>query len=312
MENTCKFVSSRGLLKSCTFKCATPISKNHFKNITKSDISYLHNINETNSFDGMSIYICGVVLNYFIVRILPFIKNNFYLISGDSDATIPNDIISKDMCYILLNNSYLIKWFPQNCVLQDDKITNLPIGLDYHTFNYAHNQPYNNNPIPLWNTSNKSLLPIEQETILMKIKNNTTTPFYQRIPKIYTNINLKNDRFKQRGLLFQQIPKNLLIHITKTIDRTVLWRDMTKYAFVISPPGVGLDCHRTYEALCLGCIPIVIGGFFNSIFKDLPVLIVKSWSDVTQELLNQTLIDFKDKPFNYEKLDLQYWTSQFT
>jgi hypothetical protein len=312
MENTCKFVSSRGLLKSCTFKCANPISKNHFTAITKSDISYLDNINERNSFDGMSIYVCNVVLKYFIIKILPLIKHNFYLISGDSDATIPNDILSKDVFDILLVNPYLIKWFPQNCVIEHSKITHLPIGLDYHTFNYINNQPYYRNPIPLWNTSNKSLFPIEQETILIEIKNNTTTPFYNRIPKIYTNINLQNDRFKQRKLLFKQIPKNLLIHITKPIDRNVLWKEMTKYAFIISPPGVGLDCHRTYEALCLGCIPIIIGGFINNIFKDLPVLSVKSWSIITQELLDQTLIDFKDKPFNYEKLELQYWRSQFT
>ena len=96
------------------------------------------------------------------------------------------------------------------------------------------------------------------------------------------------------------------------IKRTKNWEIMSTYAFVLSPSGNGIDCHRTWETLCLGCIPIVIGGFFNSIFKDLPVLIVKSWSDVRQELLNQTLIDFKDKPFNYEKLNLQYWTSQFT
>ena len=312
MENTCKFVSSRGLLKSCTFKCANPISKNHFTAITKSDISYLDNINERNSFNGMSIYICNVVLKYFIIKILPLIKYNFYLISGDSDATIPNDILSKDMVDILLVNPYLIKWFPQNCVIEHSKITHLPIGLDYHTFNYNDNQPYYINPIPLWNTSNKSFFPIEQETILMEIKNNTTTPFYNRIPKIYTNINLQNDRFKQRKLLFTQIPKNLLIHIRSPIDRTLLWKNMTKYAFVISPPGVGLDCHRTYEALCLGCIPIVIGGFLHNIFKDLPVLTVKSWSNITQELLDQTLIDFKDKQFNYEKLELQYWRSQFT
>lgn len=311
MENECKIVSSRGLLKYCTFKCESPKSCNHFKEITKTDISYLHNINETNSFNGMSIYVCNVVLSYFIVNILPLIKHKFYLISGDSDSTIPNDILQKDMFYILINNSNLIKWFSQNCVIQHDKIENLPIGIDYHTFNYKLTPPYYRNPIPFWNTSNKSLLPIEQEKILLEIKN-MATPFYNRIPKIYTNLNLKNDRFGQRRLLFKQIPKNLLIHISETIDRTILWKEMTKYAFVISPPGVGLDCHRTYEALCLGCIPIIIGNFLNNIFKDLPVLTVKSWSNVTQELLDQTLVTFKDKTFNYDKLHLQYWTSQFT
>lgn len=310
MENECKFVSSRGLLKCCTFKCET--SHNHFENVTKSEISYLHNINETNSFDGMSIYIrnVNVVLKYFIFKILPLIKHNFYLISGDTDATIPNDILTLQLFNTLVQNVYLIKWFPQNCVIRHDKITNLPIGLDYHTFNYTLKPPYYINPIPLWNTSNKSLLPIEQENILLTIQN-SSVPFYNRIPKIYTNINLQNDRFKQRQLLFKQIPKNLLIHVTKTIDRSILWKQMTKYAFVISPPGMGLDCHRTYEALCLGCIPIVIGEFLDNIFKDLPVLTVKTWSNITQELLDQTIVDFKDKTFNYDKLELQYWTSQF-
>ena len=310
MENECKFVSSRGLLKYCTFKCETPNSYNYSEYITKPDVLYLDNINETNSFHGMSIYICSVVLPYFILKILPFIKHNFYLISGDSDVTIPNDILSKDMFYILIDNSYLIKWFPQNCVIRHNKISHLPIGLDYHTFNYTPAPPYYINPTPLWNTSNKSLLPIEQEKILLIIQK-TAPPFYHRIAKIYANLNVKNDRFKQRMLLFKIIPPNLLIHQKMTIDRTLLWKEMTKYAFIISPPGVGLDCHRTYEALCLGCIPIVIGEFLNNIFEDLPVLTVKSWSNVTQELLDKTLIDFKGKKFNYDKLDLQYWTSQF-
>lgn len=314
MENTCKFVSSRGLLKSCTFHCLTPVSSNNFKTINRTDISYLNNINETNSFNGMSIYLCNinVILKYFIFNILPLLKHQFYLISGDSDATIPNDILTKDIFDILVGNPYLIQWFSQNCVIEHDKITQLPIGLDYHTFNYTLSPPYYTNPIPLWNTSNKSLLPIQQENILMQIKNNTSLPFYERIPKIYTNINVSNDRFKQRHLLFKQIPKNLLIHVTKTIDRSLMWQNMIKYAFVISPPGIGIDCHRTYEALCLGCIPIVIGGYLKNIFKELPVLIVKSWSDITQELLHQTLVDFKDKTFNYNKLELEYWTAQFT
>jgi hypothetical protein len=311
MENNCKFVSSRGILKSCTFHCLTPVSHNNYDTIKQADILYLNNINEFNSFHGMSIYICNVVLKYFILNILPFIKHNFYLVSGDSDMTVPNDVLTQDMFNILVYNPYLIKWFSQNCVIRHDKITNLPIGLDYHTFNYILSPPYYRNPIPLWNTSNISLLPIEQENILINIKNSAVS-FYDRIPKIYANLNLENDRFRQRKLLFKQIPNHLLIHARKTIDRTLLWQEMIKYAFVVSPPGVGIDCHRTYEALCLGCIPIVIGEFLNTIFKDLPVLTVKTWSNITPELLNKTLIDFKNKTFNYEKLELQYWTSQFT
>ena len=70
-----------------------------------------------------------------------------------------------------------------------------------------------------------------------------------------------------------------------------------------------MDCHRTWEALCLGSIPILKAPNFKSLFEDLPVLIVNNWSEVTEDLLNITIINFKSKLFNYEKLTLEYWKS---
>ena len=81
----------------------------------------------------------------------------------------------------------------------------------------------------------------------------------------------------------------------------------TDYAFVVSPYGYGFDCHRTWEALVLGCIPIVKSNAMDSLFDDLPVLIIKEWSDITQELLDSTIRIFKEKTFNYDKLKMKYW-----
>lgn len=51
--------------------------------------------------------------------------------------------------------------------------------------------------------------------------------------------------------------------------------------FVISPPGGGLDCHRTWEALICGCIPLVREGVLtNETYSGLPVFSVKKWDDV--------------------------------
>lgn len=48
--------------------------------------------------------------------------------------------------------------------------------------------------------------------------------------------------------------------------------------FVVSPQGNGLDCHRTWEALYSGCIPVVTQGTLSrTITNDLPFLIVDSW-----------------------------------
>jgi hypothetical protein len=46
-------------------------------------------------------------------------------------------------------------------------------------------------------------------------------------------------------------------------------------------------------------------------FEGLPVLIVKEWSDVTRELLIQTLRAYAErKDWQMEKLTLNYWIIQ--
>ena len=42
-----------------------------------------------------------------------------------------------------------------------------------------------------------------------------------------------------------------------SMQRRFVWETTAQFAFVASPPGNGFDCHRTWEALILGCIVIV-------------------------------------------------------
>jgi hypothetical protein len=48
--------------------------------------------------------------------------------------------------------------------------------------------------------------------------------------------------------------------------------------FVLSPPGRGLDCHRTWEAIYLGAVPVVLEGTLaKSIVTGLPILALESY-----------------------------------
>lgn len=50
--------------------------------------------------------------------------------------------------------------------------------------------------------------------------------------------------------------------------------------FVISPPGNGPDCHRTWEAIYLGCVPVVLRRHLAEEFvNELPILAVDTWSE---------------------------------
>jgi hypothetical protein len=54
--------------------------------------------------------------------------------------------------------------------------------------------------------------------------------------------------------------------------------------FVISPPGNGPDCHRTWEAMYLGAIPIVKKSSWPFQHKDLPVIQVENWDELQNYL----------------------------
>lgn len=297
MENSCYFVCSRGLLKSCTFHSLKPISS------CNTDVQYLYSMLQSNTkFNGMSIYICSDLLKFFVNKILPNLTNTFVLVSGDSDMCVPKEALSKEETLILLKSTLLLKWYTQNSRIEEnDKIIQIPIGLDYHTI-LRH-------PKCAWRLPEEGTLPKKQEKILINIIKQSN-PFYERKTKIYVNFTVSSDRFGQRQLALDTISHELLEINNKSIPRTNTWKNMINYTFVLSPTGIGLDCHRTWEALCLGCIPIICVKEFKTLFKDLPVLIVDNWSEVTKELLESTIQDFKNRTFNKDKITLKYWTNK--
>lgn len=293
MENECKYISIRGLKRLCTFK------NNIYVSDTQKGREFLNQIIVDNKmFDGMSIFIVSDLLEFFVNNILDKINKKFILVTGMSIKTCPVEALKQSSFFHLINNKYLIRWCSQNNVIQKyPKILQIPLGLDYHA---VYNDPGK------WKNIADGNTPVEQERYLLDVINNSV-PFYKRINKIYVNFDINADRFGQRKQCLKDIPKNLLKMYQQKLKRTQTWINTTKYAFVLSPYGQGMDCHRTWEALILGSIPIIKSKEFVKMFEDLPVLIVNDWKQVTQKLLDDTIEEFKSKSFNYDKLTLEYW-----
>jgi hypothetical protein len=184
----------------------------------------------------------------------------------------------------------------------------MPIGLDYHSMS---------NPIPGISAWGIHAEPLDQESMLKTIKANSL-PFYERKineTKIaYSNFHFSmNTKFAyDRKDAEANIPNELVFYEPNVIYRKISFETQSQFPFVISPHGNGYDCHRTWEALCLGCIPIVKTSILDPMYEELPVLIVNSWSDVTLDLLQNTIAKYKMQKFNYDKLLLSYWTSKWT
>jgi len=288
-------VSSRGILKSCDYHSVTPISS----------IKYLYNyppIQQIKNIKNPSIYVCGSAIPHFIMTILPSIHFTFVLVSGDCDETIPREILSSNDLNALLNDKRLIHWFSQNMIIDHPKITKIPIGLDYHTLTQR----------PLWGPISNCK---EQEKILNLIIAKSK-PFWDRNVKCYANFHFSmNTKLGyDRKAAFNEIDKNLIYYEENKVSRIVTWNKQKEFSFVVCPHGGGLDCHRNWEALCLGSIPIVKTSPIDNLYKDLPVLVVKNWHDININLLKTTIENFKKKfndgEFNMAKLNLKYWTQK--
>jgi hypothetical protein len=224
--------------------------------------------------------------------------SKFVLVTGSSDFSVPSDVFPSFLEFLeLLNDERIIIWYAENCTYTHKKIIKLPIGMDYHTLH--------NNISHEWGVSKT---PIEQETDLLKIKINSS-PFYMRRIKIYSNCHFQTwtKYGNQRVQAIQTIPGDLMYLEPCKIDRNSSWAKQINYAFVLSPHGNGLDCHRTWEALILGCIPIVKKSNIDELYDKLPVLIVNEWVDINKELLMNTISKFKLMDFDYSKLTMKYW-----
>ena len=76
-------------------------------------------------------------------------------------------------------------------------------------------------------------------------------------------------------------------------------KNLKKSYFVVSPKGNGLDCHRTWEAIYCGAVPVVEKGTLsNCLVNNLPILEISDWSHF-YSLDNDELINV------YKKLTLR-------
>jgi hypothetical protein len=308
-EVDCRFVSSRGILKSCDIHSARP----------HSSINQLVEYNWDALRPGSTVHVCSSAISQF-ASILEQIPCPIILVTGDADEDVPLQIFaSKNDFLTFIENPKIIHWFAQNGVARHPKFSQIPIGLDYHTM--AEREGY---------FFGKQSTPYEQEQLMYEIVKRAPL-LASRLQKCYSNFHFWSPVDRMRGLMHadpwlskvmsamsendrararELISLSAIYYEPERVDRKTTWENQSTYAFVVSPHGNGLDCHRTWEALCLGCIPIVRTSPMDGLFQGLPVHIVQDWSEVTEDNLKKVLTDFSQRTFDLNRLTLSYWMGQ--
>lgn len=204
----------------------------------------------------------------------PFILNHYILVSHNSDHPAPGPGLQ------FLDDPKLVAWFAQNIEYRHPKLHPIPIGIANK----------------MWPHGNISML----ETCLKQIKVLPKTTW------MYMNFNIQTCA-GERKKAFEYFRNNPYCTISSGKSWAQYLLDVGKARFIISPRGNGLDCHRTWEALYMGAIPIVKESPMDELFTELPVLIVKEWNDVSFMTLNSIYEKYKSQSFQLQKLYAPYW-----
>jgi len=77
------------------------------------------------------------------------------------------------------------------------------------------------------------------------------------------------------------------------VPTTLVYDKTLESRYALCPRGCGVDTHRFYECIYLGCVPIVVRTHtvFDRLYTAYPCLVVERWEDVTDHLLEQSYPD---------------------
>jgi len=258
----------------------------------------LVSVSEVDLSSGESIYVTTDALDRFIAEILPRITTPFVLSTGDSDIGVNPSELGGGTIDEILGNPYLIGWFAQNLTANHTKQINMPIGLDYHT-----------KARKLSHDWGRFQTPVVQEQELISIA--------RKAPKMedksilgYCNWYFTANRGARQNCL-SRIEHSAIYFEPTQVLRKESWTTNSKMLFTVSPTGVGIVCHRTWEAIALGTIPIIDMSGLSPLFRNLPVIEVDDWSIVTTVFLEESAEKMLNEVFDFGPMFLGYWKMLF-
>ncbi len=219
------------------------------------------------------------MLDRFFTDIHPAITCHYILITHNSDAAIPGRWQS------MIDDERIIAWFGQNVE------------------GYSHQKLH---PIPIGIAN--TYIPHGNPRIFQKAER-----LIGNYPKTYMlYMNFAQSTYPiERTLVYNLFRQKAFCYTDRsslTLEQYLM--QLIRSRFVLSPRGNGLDCHRTWEALLMGAIPIVKTSSLDPLFEDLPVLIINDWHDITEAFLTQAYQTLAQKNYNKHRLYISYWLNR--
>ncbi|PIS03214.1 MAG: hypothetical protein COT85_04110 [Chlamydiae bacterium CG10_big_fil_rev_8_21_14_0_10_42_34] len=301
-----EFIWDFGVILSCD-KGLTQCPKQYFAKDQFDPSSY------AGIQKGDIVWVKSCFIKQFYKKVLPHVKNRFVLVISDGDESFPSNSHLGKHLDRLIKHKMIGHIFAQNCDYQgsSSKVSHLPIGVDFHTMAYKEGVSWGAKASP--QEQEQALKEVLNELKPTSLRKKRAFVDFQHSNTMNGSFNREKEFGENRATIFETLKNTGLIDYGNRMARLDLWKTKGQYAFSISPHGNGLDCHRTWEDLILGCIVIVKTSPLDPLYKDLPVVIVKNWEEITEENLQKWLDQYKDaftNPSFREKLTNAYWLNK--
>lgn len=206
---------------------------------------------------GDTVFLKGDMLDEFFNGPYQMISNPFVLVSHNSDMFVPRNHRQR------LKDEKILVWYGSNPdVRNEKKFRPIPIGLNNQRWQMGR------------------LNRIEYAF------HHHRKVWDQRKILLYANFLVKNNPEERVTALrhTSQVDGNYIVREKISIETYL--ENIGNAKFVVSPLGSGLDCHRTWEALLMGAVPIVLSSSLDPLFENLPALIIDRWSQLNNRLLS--------------------------
>lgn len=242
-------------------------------------------------------------LSLFTEEVLPRITSPFTLVTTDGDAAAI-ELIKNSGGDEILKSPFLKCWFAQNAQSSASlkgsldrglleayqlKVVPLPIGLDLHTERGS-------------GVGTRLLASMKEETRCS----------FSREPRILVDccLNQSSQERMEFCRALQNVPEVLVLD--RRLSQLELWRLYNQSIAILSLPGYGLDCHRTWEALCLGAVPVVLDVGLGSLYQSAgaPIVEIPSIDSLCWEDLLAHAIELSQSAQDLRFLKRSHWIGE--
>jgi len=221
-------------------------------------------------------------------------------VTGHSDHEVSNTLVKS-------YEGRFKRWFAVNMACTDARVTALPLGITNCTSESRLHSLYGDIGM-----MREAAARPRKNLVYIQLCGDT---MYRGSSRYMVYMNFSRATFAGRAAIYEAFRGRSWVTVEEPQEtkegRAAYLAGLRGHGFSICPRGGGIDTHRIWESLYMGCIPIVQRERLVEEFaRELPILVVAHWGVLTEEFLRAKYDEIHNGSWNMDALRISYWLAK--